>query len=142
MLSESIWWELLPYWGLPLRVGTTEKMILTLAPRSLMFRCPVPPSKTVVRQPHNRPGTMTKPSVTFPGSSHYSLPGICALLESSTVLTAEAARAKGQGRTELQIQVLTGVLGTSRSLSSAKPVLKITLVYSPEAKVTKLNLMK
>ena len=29
MLSESIWWELLPYWGLPLRVETTEKMILT-----------------------------------------------------------------------------------------------------------------
>ena len=53
----------------------------------------------------------------------------------------EAASAKGQGSTELQIQVLTGGLGTSRSLSSAKPALKITLVYSPEAKVTKLNLM-
>lgn len=54
----------------------------------------------------------------------------------------EAASAKGQGSTELQIQVLTGGLGTSRSLSSAKPALKITWSTAQEAKVTKLNLMK
>ena len=29
MLSESVWWEPLPYWGLPLRAGTTERVILT-----------------------------------------------------------------------------------------------------------------